>query len=84
MHKNYFATNYYVYGTFVHVCILHLYCFIICSSLSELDDTYHTNEMVVYHKATQSIVCVDLTTPLSHDPIRCSINVRELMQRVTL
>ena len=28
--------------------------------------------------------CVDLTTPLSHDQIRCSINVQELIQRVAL
>ena len=45
-------------------------------SLSELDDACHTNEMVVYHKASRSIICVDLTTPLGHDPIVDSIDFK--------
>ena len=55
-------------------CLLHdLCCSIICSSpalqfITKLVDR-----------------CVDLTTPLGHaDPIRCSIEVRELIQRVGL
>ena len=27
------------------------------------------NKMVVYHEASHLIICVDLTTPLSHEPI---------------
>ena len=30
-----------------------------------VDDACHTNEMVIYHKASRSIICVDLITPLS-------------------
>ena len=36
--------------------------------LSEFDDACHT-EMVVHHEASQLIICVDLSTPLSHNPI---------------
>ena len=56
--------------------LLDLYYSIICSSLSELDDACHTE--MVYNR------CVDFTTPLSHSMIRCSIDVRELIQRVDL
>ena len=74
---NFLATNYYVYGMFLCVLILHtaachprclllnLYCSIICSSLSELDDACHTNEFIT--KLDDR--CVDLTTPLSHNMI---------------
>ena len=34
-----------------------------------IDDACHTNEMIVYHEASRSIVCVDLTKPIGHDPI---------------
>ena len=66
MHENFFAINYYVYGIFVRVRIfqaafpiLDAYCLIICSSVSELNDACHTNEMIVYHH----------TPPSRSDPI---------------
>ena len=83
MHEIFFATKYYVYDILLRVRILHaaasrsstlttrFYSSIICSSL-----LFSVTKLVDR--------CVDLTTPLSHDPIQCSIDVRELIQRVAL
>ena len=58
---------FYVYGILCMcafcLSILDAYCSIICSFLSELDDACHTNEMLVHHKGSQSIVCVSWNDP---------------------
>ena len=49
--------------------LLDFCCLIICSSLSELDNACHTNEMVVYHEASRSLCRFDHTPQSQSDPM---------------
>ena len=96
MHKNFLQPNI-MYTVYFCMCaILHAasylqtlaaYCLISAARSSVV--LFLNSTMPVTPTRWQFITklvdrCVDLTRPLCHDPIRCSINVQELIQRVAL